>query len=895
MDSSISSVKIGTRGEEYAAMHILEVTSIPDVASVLSERQSADESDVIAAYRDGMAVMLSEAHQRWKAWGSGSRDVSVELMWLTRSVANQPYAASIRLFLVSRALAVDRAAAEDAVRSIARDCSTTLDLQRYEYRPLPHGEFATSLSELQTDAIRLLVREGRIRNLQNAILPWCFSFDVIRKSGQDLARIANELASHPGCAFSVQLMPVSYSPQEAAVVDSLSQNLETLQRGVMTQGVGSVGFTLAERPAEVYKYYSENKDRALFRYNIAVLAPERAAEQIMQRLFGQLNAGRDGAVAVKNVSIPVADVGFPWNDHPLPWAINQRLHDLTQPADAAVGQGGDLLRVCGQLPGIITAEEAAELFRLPIGSRTVAAGLTVNESGGRKKTYAENVVDGADIEVGQLKSSSGGNTIGFSVDDLTKHALIAGTPGSGKTTFAVGLLDRLWKRYNIPFLVIEPAKNEYRALVRSIPDLQVFTPGKDFISPFIFNPFLPPKNVRLGAYKSTLKTAFAAAVSMSSPLDKIFEEAVNNCYSEFRWLDSYTSANKGRVFNIADFIRCFRETFEAIGYVGEALNIGRAGTVRLGSLSNLFDHYHSIPIEDLLSRPTVIELAAIENNDQKALLIALLLLSILAYVNANYVGEGRLKNVILLEEAHVLLGGGTNAVQGEADPGAIAQELIKRMLAEIRAYGVGMVIADQSPRKVTADVVALTDIKVAFRIVEAGDRQIVSDSTNMDAAQTERLGRLRPGEAFLFFGRLDAPEEVRISDYRLKHEIGVTLSDEAIRERSTYWRTRQRDMRPYPECRFVRYCAEMCRPDLRELAREAAKRIFAKNFKGDTRDFEVLRSVFGSISQRVRAELNDEPFSAELLACTKCHLWRRIRYGTRIDVSEALIRNSLRK
>ena len=53
--------------------------------------------------------------------------------------------------------------------------------------------------------------------------------------------------------------------------------------------------------------------------------------------------------------------------------------------------------------------------------------------------------------------------------------------------------------------------------------------------------------------------------------------------------------------------------------------------------------------------------------------------------------------------------------------------------------------------------------------------------------------------------------------------------------------------------------------------------------------------MFGSISQRVRAELNDEPFSAELLACTKCHLWRRIRYGTRIDVSEALIRNSLQK
>ena len=69
--------------------------------------------------------------------------------------------------------------------------------------------------------------------------------------------------------------------------------------------------------------------------------------------------------------------------------------------------------------------------------------------------------------------------------DLAKHMLVVGTPGSGKTTFSVGLLDRLWKEHKIPFLVIEPAKNEYRALVQSIPELQVFTPGKNFISPFV--------------------------------------------------------------------------------------------------------------------------------------------------------------------------------------------------------------------------------------------------------------------------------------------------------------------------------------------------------------------------------------------------------------------------
>ena len=194
--------------------------------------------------------------------------------------------------------------------------------------------------------------------------------------------------------------------------------------------------------------------------------------------------------------------------------------------------------------------------------------------------------------------------------------MVVGKAGTSRSVLLTGRRDT-----HIPFLVIEPAKNEYRALVQSIPDLQVFTPGKNFISPFVFNPFVPPKNVKLETYKSTLKTAFAAAVSMSTPLDKIFEESINNCYSDFRWLDTYTVDDKGRTFNITDFVKCFQETFESIGYTGDAKNIGRAGVVRLNSLVNLFDNYHSIPIEDILTKPTIIELAAIENSDQKALIL----------------------------------------------------------------------------------------------------------------------------------------------------------------------------------------------------------------------------------------------------------------------------------
>jgi DNA helicase HerA-like ATPase len=295
----------------------------------------------------------------------------------------------------------------------------------------------------------------------------------------------------------------------------------------------------------------------------------------------------------------------------------------------------------------------------------------------------------------------------------------------------------------------------------------------------------------------------------------------------------------------------------------------------------------------LLTKPTIIELAAIENSDQKALIISLLLLSILAYVNSNYVGEGGLRNVILLEEAHVLLDAGANAGEGEANPAAIAQGLVKRMLAEIRSYGVGIVIADQSPRKVTTDVVALTDIKLAFRLVEASDKQILADSSNMNEIQEQRLAKLRPGEAFLFFGKLDEPEEIKTEDYRLANNIAITLSDEGIRSLSTYWDDRKEMLRPYPECAYCQFCARGCDYSKRLLGREIARRIFVKKFKPDSADSQVVKDAFKLMVSLIKHELNDEPFDQHLFACVELHLMRRIRYGTKITISDATMRTTL--
>ena len=722
------------------------------------------------------------------------------------------------------------------------------------------------------------------------MIPVCYAYDRIPDSGQDLSRIVNSLIDHPGCAVSFQLIPAWLDGNEINELSRMMQLLDTLSKGAVE--TGNMSFALAEKHAETYRYYTDQKNNALFLYNILIYGNPEAVSNLSSRVYAQINSS-DENVNMRFEDLRGDEIRKDANFYPLPWAVNELLMNMDR--NMQIWNSGMFSNAYYRLPYIITAEEASQFFRLPVGGSRVSGGLPVNEAGKINRTYADNIINAGDIEIGTLKSSSRGDKIGISLKDLAKHMLVVGTPGSGKTTFSVSLLDRLWKDHHIPFLVIEPAKNEYRALVQSIPDLQVFTPGKNFISPFVYNPFVPPKNVKLETYKSTLKTAFAAGVSMTTPLDKIFEEAINNSYSDFRWLDTYTSDDKGRIFNITDFVKCFQETFDAIGYTGDAKNIGRAGVVRLNSLVNLFDNYYSIPIEDLLSKPTIIELAAIENSDQKALIISLLLLSILAYVNSNYVGEGGLRNVILLEEAHVLLDADTNAGQGDANPSAIAQGLVKRMLAEIRSYGVGIVIADQSPRKVSTDVVALTDIKLAFRLVEATDKQILADSANMDEVQVKRLAKLKPGEAFFFFNKLEEPEEIKTEDYRLQNNISITLSDDGIRELSTYWKERQDKLRPYPECECVRYCQKTCDYGRRMLAKEVARRIFNRYFKADTKDFEVIRKVIPKLKSLTKAELNDEVLDNELVACVKVQLFRKIKYGTKIKIHDVTIRDNLKK
>ncbi len=866
---------------EFNGIHILEITEVPDISILVkdglenkefSKKHKKEFESLITEFFFGCKQDFNTQYQ--------NQDYSLSLVFKSEKVENQTYNANIKTYILIRGINENEEYLQFKLSELENSIKASLKGSKYGVNEISNEkEIIEEIKDKANKEKRVIIKDYQMNNLQSMYLQECFTFDKFPTKSENFTKIITTLMQYPDCEIIIDLIPTLLNQNEIANIESYSNVLDVISKGVAGPEGASANI-LAEKPSTIYKYYETNKYGVLFSFNILICADYNYINTITNRLTGELSLGMDNEYAKLNsMEINNYEIDINTYFNSLPWVINEIVIDKNM--QNPICTNSEL----GRLPFIITGEEASEFFRIPYGDNVLTAGVKINKSDIASKSYNKKVINMGDIMVGTLKSSTNDDKIGFSLGDLTKHMLVVGTPGSGKTTFSVSLLDRLWKEHNIPFLVIEPAKNEYRAMIDSIPDIQVFTPGKDFISPYILNPFIPPKNVRLQSYKTVLKTAFSAGVSMGTPLDKIFEDTLDECYSKAGWLPHYTIDDGAEIFTMDDFLKTFMEVFERIGYRGDAANIGKAGYVRFKSLLRLFGNYNTIPIEDLLKKPTIIELAAIENEDQKSLLIALLLLNIQSYVNANFLGTGEMKNVILLEEAHVLLAAGNDKSEGEANPSAVAKKLLTRMLAEIRSLGVGIVIADQSPEKVTTDVVKLTNIKLAFNLVEKNDRTILGDSTDMKDIQVERLAKLRPGEAFFYMNGLEEPEEVITEDYRKKVQIRTTISDGEIAEKTTYWNDKKDKLKPFIQCGCTDCCNEGCNYMLKAEAEEYVKRIFNESFNEQSKDRSKLVEVYKEIPNKVQEYAGDRT-TKQLICCTKIQLLRKIIYNTKIPFSK---------
>lgn len=386
--------------------------------------------------------------------------------------------------------------------------------------------------------------------------------------------------------------------------------------------------------------------------------------------------------------------------------------------------------------------------------------------------------------------------VAVSADDLPRHGLVVGMTGSGKTNTVFHLLSQA----RVPFLVIEPVKTEYRSLMNAIPDLRVYTPGLEGISPIRLNPFWFEygTSVTLQQHVDSLKSIFCSMFAMYASMPNILEQCLYNVYERKGWC-LYDSSNVyARQGDMGPYLSPeFYPTLEDLrnevddymtrsGYAPEQeQNIRSALLVRLDSLMKggkglLLNTPEATSGSQLFEKPTVVELDAISDDDEKSLVMALLMLRLYEYLRANSsLCEDRLKHLLVVEEAHRVFRNVPASLNPEI-PSLMGKSvgMLSDMLSEIRSYGEGVLIVEQIPTKLAADATKNTNLKIVHRLVSRDDCEYMSAALGITPEDAQFCSLLRRGEALVFAEGMKRPACVSVD---LNSMVSSQIDDACVR------------------------------------------------------------------------------------------------------------------
>ncbi|SER61249.1 DNA helicase HerA, contains HAS-barrel and ATPase domains [Lentzea xinjiangensis] len=366
------------------------------------------------------------------------------------------------------------------------------------------------------------------------------------------------------------------------------------------------------------------------------------------------------------------------------------------------------------------------------------------------------VLDDADQPVGEYL---------VPLDTLNRHTFVAGATGSGKSQTVRHLLEGLGKA-GVPWLVIEPAKAEYAAMAGRLGEdgaVTVIRPGDPETYPAGLNPLEPAEGFPLQTHMDYVRALFLAAFEADEPFPQVLAQALTRCYTDQGW-DPVTGGVRGRAGSarypsLGDLQTVAKEVVKGIGYGKEvADNVRgfvdvRIGSLRLGTPGRFFEGGHPLDVAKLLRGNVVLEIEDIGSDADKAFFIGAVLIRIFEHLRVNHRARARgLRHVLVLEEAHRLL----KRVE-PGSPAAHAVELFTSLLAEIRAYGEGIIVAEQIPGKIVPDVVKNTACKILHRLPAEDDRQSVGATMNLSEAQSRHVVTLPPGRAAVFTDGMDRP------------------------------------------------------------------------------------------------------------------------------------------
>lgn len=451
-------------------------------------------------------------------------------------------------------------------------------------------------------------------------------------------------------------------------------------------------------------------------------------------------------------------------------------------------------------PWLCTTDEVVGSFRLPIPFKDGnVPGIEVqdnpfvieNHSGNFQTSGKTYIPLGKMYHKGLLTNTD----YMMEVSDFCQHGLIAGQTRSGKSNTCMYLLSQLYEiQKRINFLIIYPInKTDYRQLLfdEEIRDrLLIFTVGDETTFPLRFNPFIPPDEILIRTHVSYLMRAFSAAFSMWDPLPMIFRKALYQLYKDAGCKDIKTAKGKNITKDAPPTLSRFYEIISMVsaeiagGYKGDVRNnIHQATDVRISDLiqnwGDIFNVDKGLQCQKLLEHPTVLELGKIGNEEDMALVMGLLLISLSAYFeHRKKVNSQPPQHITLIEEAHTIMPSKRQRSDHVGNSSSQASEDFANLLKEVAGLKESVIIAEQNPAQLVQSAISETSFKLMHKLEPSPGFDLFSEVLDFNKRQSKAAKNLDTGEALLR-GR-QKPVMVKIPKFSTKAE-SLVLSDDELK------------------------------------------------------------------------------------------------------------------
>ncbi len=366
------------------------------------------------------------------------------------------------------------------------------------------------------------------------------------------------------------------------------------------------------------------------------------------------------------------------------------------------------------------------------------------------------------------------NNVRLDKSSLSMHTFVTGSTGSGKSNTTYELI-RQTNNLGIKFMVIEPAKGEYKNVFGHYTDVQVYGTNPESAELLKINPFKFASKIHILEHVDRLVEIFNVCWPMYAAMPAVLKDAILKSYEDCGWdLSSSKNIYGDQLYpTFIDLQESLEEVIHSSAYSEEVKSNYKGSLMtRVKSLTNGLNGQiftsGEIPGEVLFDGNVIVDLSRIGSLETKSLIMGLLIMQLSEYrMSSADAMNVPLKHMTILEEAHHILKR-TSSEQNSESPSLAGKsvEMISNAIAEMRTYGEGFVIVDQSPSAVDSSAIRNTNTKIIMRLPDESDRRLAGKSAGLRDSQLDEIAKLPKGVAVVYQNDWVEPVLCQVQKYK---------------------------------------------------------------------------------------------------------------------------------